>query len=51
MRLCVVRVCLAQTLMLLLAQERGFDSCPMDGFDFCGVAKTINLPDHYAICF
>lgn len=39
----------AQTLMLL-AQERGFDSCPMDGFDFAEVAKTINLPEHYAIC-
>lgn len=39
----------AQTLMLL-AQEQGYDSCPMDGFDFADVANVINLPSHYQIC-
>jgi nitroreductase len=34
----------AQTLMLL-AQEHGLDSCPMDGFDFDAMAKLINLPE------
>ncbi|MHC4885882.1 MAG: nitroreductase family protein [Planctomycetota bacterium] len=38
---------LAQTLMLT-AKEMGYDSCPMDGFDFDAVGKLINLPeDHF----
>jgi nitroreductase len=39
----------AQTLMLA-AQSMGYDSCPMDGFDFDTVAELINLPDDHAIC-
>lgn len=36
----------AMTLMLA-AKEMGYDSCPMDGFDFDAVAKLVNLPtDH-----
>lgn len=36
----------AMTLMLA-AQELGYESCPMDGFDFEAVGKLINLPaDH-----
>jgi nitroreductase len=36
----------AQTLMLA-AKAMGYDSCPMDGFDFAEVGKLINLPaDH-----
>lgn len=38
----------AQTLMLC-AEEMGYDSCPMDGFDFDAVAKLINLPDDHII--
>ncbi len=38
----------AQTLMLS-AKAMGYDSCPMDGFDFSAVAKLINLPDDHAI--
>ena len=38
----------AQTLMLA-AKEMGYDSCPMDGFDFDAVGKLINLPDDHAI--
>jgi nitroreductase len=38
----------AQTLMLA-AQEMGYDSCPMDGFDFDAVGKLINLPDNHAV--
>ncbi len=38
----------AQTLMLT-AKAMGYDSCPMDGFDFSAVAKLINLPDDHAI--
>lgn len=38
----------AQTLMLA-AKEMGYDSCPMDGFDFDAVGKLINLPEDHAI--
>lgn len=38
----------AMTLMLA-AKELGYDSCPMDGFDFEAVAKLINLPADHAI--
>lgn len=38
----------AQTVMLA-AQGLGYDSCPMDGFDFDAVATLINLPDDHVI--
>jgi len=38
----------AMTLMLA-AKEMGYDSCPMDGFDFDAVGKQINLPPDHAI--
>jgi nitroreductase len=38
----------AMTLMLA-AKEMGYDSCPMDGFDFDAVAKLINLPQDHVI--
>ncbi len=38
----------AQTLMLS-AKSMGYDSCPMDGFDFDAVGKLINLPDDHVI--
>lgn len=38
----------AQTLMLA-AKEMGYDSCPMDGFDFDAVGKLINLPADHVI--
>jgi len=38
----------AQTLMLA-AQSMGYDSCPMDGFDFDKVAELIKLPDDHVI--
>ena len=37
-----------QTLMLA-AKAMGFDSCPMDGFDFEKVGQLINLPDDHVI--
>ncbi len=41
----------AQTLMLA-AKSMGYDSCPMDGFDFAAVAQLINLPaDHVIAMF
>jgi len=41
---------IGQTIMLV-AQELGYQSCPMDGFDFDAVAKIINLPADHAIAF
>ena len=35
--------------VMLLAQDLGYDSCPMDGFDYAAVARLIRLPAHYAI--
>lgn len=40
---------MAQTLMLA-AKAMGYDSCPMDGFDFEAVGKLINLPHDHVIC-
>jgi nitroreductase len=41
----------AQTLMLA-AKSMGYDSCPMDGFDFEAVGHLINLPrDHVITMF
>ena len=41
---------IGQTIMLM-AKELGYDSCPMDGFDYDAVGKLINLPEDYAIAF
>ncbi len=38
----------AQTIMLT-AKSLGYDSCPMDGFDFEKVAELIRLPDDHVI--
>lgn len=38
----------AQTLMLA-AKSMGYDSCPMDGFDFKKVAELIHLPEDHVI--
>lgn len=38
----------AQTLMLA-AKAMGYESCPMDGFDFPAVERLINLPSDHVI--
>lgn len=38
----------AMTLMLV-AKEMGYDSCPMDGFDFDAVGKLLKLPADHVI--
>lgn len=43
---------MAATTIMLAAKEMGYDTCPMDGFDFDAVAKLINLPkDHTPVMF
>jgi nitroreductase len=39
-----------QTIMLM-AKELGYESCPMDGFDYEAVAKIIRLPEDHAVAF
>lgn len=38
----------AQTIMLA-AKSMGYDTCPMDGFDFDAVGKLIKLPEDHAV--
>lgn len=40
---------LAAMTLMLAAKEMGYDSCPMDGFDFDAVGKLIKLPKDHAI--
>jgi nitroreductase len=42
---------LAGQAIMLMAQELGYQTCPMDGFDFDAVANIINLPDDHTIAF
>ena len=35
--------------IMLLSQEQGWHSCPMDGFDFDAVGKLINLPGDHVV--
>jgi nitroreductase len=42
---------LAGMAIMLAARELGYDSCPMDGFDYEAVGRIINLPDDHAIAF
>lgn len=37
--------------IMLLAKELGYDSCPMDGFDYAAVGRLINLPPDHEIGF
>ncbi|MDO9365111.1 MAG: nitroreductase family protein [Methylotenera sp.] len=38
--------------IMLAAKEMGYDTCPMDGFDFDAVSKLLNLPaDHTPAMF
>ncbi len=40
---------LASQTLMLAAKSMGYDSCPMDGFDFEQVGKLINLPEDHLI--
>lgn len=42
---------LAGMTLMLAAKELGYDSCPMDGFDFDAVARLIGLPEDHVISF
>ena len=49
----VMRSCgMAAMTLMLAAKEMGYDTCPMDGFDFDAVSKLLNLPaDHMPTMF
>ena len=38
---------MAAMTIMLAAKEMGYDTCPMDGFDFDTVSKLLNLPDDH----
>ncbi|MGB4812259.1 MAG: nitroreductase family protein [Methylophilaceae bacterium] len=43
---------IAAMALMLAAKEMGYDTCPMDGFEFDAVAKLLNLPaDHVPAMF
>lgn len=43
---------MAATTLMLAAKAMGYDTCPMDGFDFDAVSKLLNLPvDHIPTMF
>jgi nitroreductase len=42
---------LAGMTIMLAAKAMGYDSSPMDGFDFDAVGKIINLPEDHVISF
>jgi len=42
---------LAGQTIMLMARELGYDSCPMDGFDYAAVAEIVSLPGDYEIAF
>jgi len=48
----VMRSCgIAGMTLMLAAKSLGYDSCPMDGFDFDQVAKIIQLPEDHIISY
>lgn len=48
----VMRSCgIAGQTLMLAARAMGYDSCPMDGFDFDAVGNIIKLPSDHAISF
>lgn len=46
---CIRSTGIAAMNIMLMAKGMGYDSCPMDGFDFDKVAKIINLPHDHII--
>ncbi len=48
---CMRSTGLAGMTLMLAAKAMGYDSCPMDGFDFDAVAKLIQLPEDHLISF
>ena len=46
---CIRSTSIAAMNIMLMAKGMGYDSCPMDGFDFDAVAKIINLPHDHII--
>jgi len=42
---------LAGMTIMLLARELGYESCPMDGFDYAAVGRIISLPQDHTVAF
>jgi len=48
---CMRSCAFAGMTLMLAAKAMGYDSSPMDGFDFDAVGKIINLPEDHVISF
>jgi len=46
---CIRSASIAAMNVMLMAKEMGYDSCPMDGFNFDSVARIIDLPHDHII--
>lgn len=46
---CIRSASIAAMTVMLMARDMGYDSCPMDGFDFDEVARVIDLPHDHII--
>jgi len=46
---CIRSASFAAMNIMLMAKGMGYDSCPMDGFDFDKVARIVNLPHDHII--
>ncbi len=42
---------LAGMAIMLMAKELGYDSCPMDGFDYKAVGEIVGLPQDHEVAF
>jgi len=42
---------LAGQTIMLAAKAMGYDTCPMDGFDYEAAGKILNLPPDHVISF
>ena len=42
---------MAMQTIMLAAKAMGYDSCPMDGFDYDAVGRLLGLPDDHEIAF
>ena len=42
---------LAGQTIMLVAKELGYETCPMDGFDYTAVGQIINLPEDHDIAY
>lgn len=48
---CMRSMGIAGQTIMIAAKAMGYDTCPMDGFDYAAVAELINLPSDHCVGF